>query len=362
MEDGDTCQIAEFTVAANSPLLNRTLGDEARRYEAAVVAHMPAGGKPRFVHEVDDQALLAAGDRVVVCAPAASLAPLLTQEGNESFPELLWAGLVKRLARVIWRTVAMVDLPVKICTSVLATVILISMLIFHLGLTNEPLIDAFYRTISLIATGADMHGDKLEPGAWQKAFISGLRLSGAALIAAFTAIFTNYLIRANLGGALEARRIPDSGHIIVCGLGNIGYRVVEQLLAQGELVVAIERSRDNPFIATARRQKVAVMIGDATMREVLEQAHAASARAVLALTNNELVNLEIALMVRELAPKQRVVLRVVEANLAQTLRQTANIKLRAVDSRAGGARFRRQAVRRPHPGHGIGWRTHADGL
>ena len=69
MEDGDTCQIAEFTVAANSPLLNRSLGDEARRYQAAVVAHMPAGGKPRFVHEVDDQALLATGDRVVVCAP-----------------------------------------------------------------------------------------------------------------------------------------------------------------------------------------------------------------------------------------------------------------------------------------------------
>ena len=30
--------------------------------------------------------------------------------------------------------------------------------------------------------------------------------------------------------------------------------LVEQLLQQGEPVVAIERSRDNPFIATARRQ------------------------------------------------------------------------------------------------------------
>ena len=45
---------------------------------------------------------------------------------------------------------------------------------------------------------------------------------GVALVVAFTAILTNYLIRVNLGGALDVRRIPESGHIIVCGLGNIG--------------------------------------------------------------------------------------------------------------------------------------------
>ena len=53
-----------------------------------------------------------------------------------------------------------------------------------------------------MATGADMHGENFEAGAWQKLFISSLRLVGTVLTAAFTAIFTNYLIRANLGGAL----------------------------------------------------------------------------------------------------------------------------------------------------------------
>ena len=287
----------------------------------------PQGGKPRFVHEVNENATLNAGDRVVVCGASERLAPLLAQGENESLPELLWAGLVKRLGRVAWRTMAMIDMPVILCTLVLVTVIFGSVLIFHFGMKNDTLIDAFYRTVSLIATGADMRGNDLDAGTWQKAFVSALRLVGVALIAAFTAIFTNYLVRANLGAALEARRIPDSGHIIVCGLGNVGYRVVEQLLQQGELVVAIERSRDNPFVATARRQKVAVIIGDATIREVLQQAKAKSARAVVAATNNELANLEIALLVRELAPKQRVVVRVIEPNLAQTLRQAANIRL-----------------------------------
>src|SRR5207244_13427645 len=71
---------------------------------------------------------------------------------------------------------------------------------------------------------------------------------------AFTAIFTNYLIRARLGGALEIRRVPDGGHVVVCGLGNIGFRVVEELLRYGERVVVIELHRDSRFLATADRK------------------------------------------------------------------------------------------------------------
>jgi Trk K+ transport system NAD-binding subunit len=253
LEDGSLRQIAEFTVAPQSSLVQGRLGEEARKRGVALVLHVPKGGKPCFIHDVDENARLAPGDRIVACGPPEHVAPLLAQGQNESLPELLWAGLIHRLARVLWRTLAMIDVPVKVCTLILLAVISFSVLVFHYGMKNDTLIDGFYRTISLIATGADMHGNELGAGTWQKAFISGLRLVGMALVAAFTAIFTNYLVRANLGGALEVRRIPDSGHFIVCGLGNIGYRVVEELLRQGEPVVAIERARDNPFIATARR-------------------------------------------------------------------------------------------------------------
>src|SRR5205085_9973878 len=105
----------------------------------------------------------------------------------------------------------------------------------------------------LMATGADMGGRDFDPGAWQKVYVSVLRLVGAALTAAFTAIVTNYLLRARLGAALEMRRIPDSGHVIVCGLGNIGFRVVQELQGAGERVVVIERSRDKPLIVPDRR-------------------------------------------------------------------------------------------------------------
>src|SRR5208282_716051 len=151
--------------------------------------------------------------------------------------------------------------------------------------------------VSVIATTADVHGEELQED-WQKFFVGFLRVFGAALMATFTAIVTNYLIRARLGKALELRRIPDGGHVVVCGLGNIGFRVIQELLRGGEKVVAIEQAPDGRFLATVRRLGVAVIIGDATVLEVLKQANAATARSVIAATSNQLANLEIALVSR----------------------------------------------------------------
>jgi Trk K+ transport system NAD-binding subunit len=326
LDDGKLHQIAELTLRDNSPLCGTRLGNLVERQQLVVLAHT-AAGRTAQLHEIDQDAVLHSGDRLVLCGEAAGLAPLLAEQDEESLPEILWAGLTRRLGRVLWQALREVDLSVKLATGVLIAVIVTSTLVFHFGFANDSPADALYRTISLMATGADMGGSELPPGSWQKVFVSVLRLAGAALTAAFTAILTNYLLRAHLGGALEARRIPDGGHIIVCGIGNVGFRVVAELLAQGEKVVAIERSPDNAFIATARRQGVPVILGEATVPEVLRQAHAATARAVIAATSKELVNLESGLMVRELNPSQRVVLLLVDQQLAQTVRVAADVRL-----------------------------------
>jgi hypothetical protein len=114
-----------------------------------------------------------------------------------------------------------------------------------------------------MATGGDLHNEDLESD-WMRVYVSFLRIVGAALWAAFTAIVTNYLLRARLGGALEVRRIPDGGHIVVCGLSPVGFRVVEELVQVGQRPVVIELEADNRFVTTARRLGAAVIIGDMT--------------------------------------------------------------------------------------------------
>src|SRR5207247_2615872 len=136
------------------------------------------------------------------------------------------------------------------------------------------------------ATASDMKGDKEEETL--KLFTIFLRIVGIMLTASLTALFTNYLVRAKLAGAFAISKIPDSGHIIVCGLGNIGIRVVEELRRQKAPVVVIEKSPQSRFLAEARRLKAAVLLGDACLKDTLLKAHAAKARAIVAATNDDL--------------------------------------------------------------------------
>jgi Trk K+ transport system NAD-binding subunit len=230
------------------------------------------------------------------------------------------------LARVVRRTLAEMEPAVLICTSVLFGVILASTLVLCLGVEKYKVIDALFRTVSIMATGASMYEQDVEYSPGMKVFVASLRIVGAALIAAFTAIFTNYLLRARLGGALEVRRIPDGGHTIICGLGTIGYRVVEELLRYGEPVVVIERDAGNRFVRATRRLGVPVIIGDAGVGGVLQEAHAATSRAVIAATDDDLTNLSIALLVRELHAQHRVVLLMSDPELARLLRVAADVR------------------------------------
>jgi Trk K+ transport system NAD-binding subunit len=320
-------EVAELNVS-DSPqgLRGKSITDAAQRYRFQAIAHLPDQGTEKFLGEVDPEAKLAPGDRLILCGTPNDLAPLLLREGDDSREHGLWFGRTRRFGRIFWRAFGDVEMAVKACIIVLAIVVLGSMMVYHIGI-GLKWADSLYRTVAVIATaGAHLHEEELkEP--WHKVFVSLLRIFGAAVTAAFTAIVTNYLIRTRLGQALEIRRIPDGGHIVVCGLGNIGFRVVEELVRREETVVAIERATDNHFVATARRLGVGVINGDATIPEVLRQAHAGTARALLAVTNNELANLEVALLTRELNPKQRVVVRLADAHLAQTLREAANIRL-----------------------------------
>jgi voltage-gated potassium channel Kch len=275
---------------------------------------------------VQQDHLLIPGDRLVICGEPGGVSALLAGGGSRHAEEPLWAGLTRRLARVARRTLADIDRAVLICTLVLLGVIVLSAILMRVSVEKYSVPVALLRTISIMATGADMHEDDYTQG-WMKVYVGALRLTGAALTAAFTAIVTNYLLRARLGGALEVRRIPDGGHVVICGLGAVGFRVVEELQALRQPAVVVEVTADNRFVPTVRRLGVPVIIGDAALGEVLKQAHAATARAVIASTTSDLVNLEVALLVRELNPDQRVVLLQTDPQLAQMLREGANVRL-----------------------------------
>lgn len=239
--------------------------------------------------------------------------------------ELRFATWSRRLYRLT-RMAFPYDLSVPVATMVLVMVLLASTILFSTVL-EKSLADAIFRTVSIIATGGDMHEGDYQKQPWLKVFVSVLRIAGAALLALFTALLTNYFVRARLGEAFLVTRVPDSGHVVVCGLGKVGFELVRLLKGQGTPTAVIELDPQCTYIGALRRMGVPVINGDAGNAVVLGQAGAAGARAVIAVTSSDMVNLQIALVAKDLGgPDQAAVLLQADESFAAQLRAEANLQ------------------------------------
>jgi Trk K+ transport system NAD-binding subunit len=319
--------VAESIVCPGDDLGGRTIAEVIEPQATVALAHLPAGDKEKILHAVDPAVRLKPGDKLVLCGERRALAPVVSGPDTVTEHGLQWAGWVRRMLRVGRRTLQDMEPAVVICTAILLVVLVASTMVLHFGVTRYTVPDAFLRTVSIMATGASLHEEDYKDLPRIRVFVSILRIVGAVLMAAFTAIVVNYLLRAHLGGAFEVRRIPESGHIVVCGLGSIGFQTVKELVQAGERVVVLESDASNPFVTAARRLGAAVIIGDATLPEVQAQGRLATAFSVIVATSNDVSNLSIALLAREKEPSQRVVVLMSDPQMAEMLRKAAKVEL-----------------------------------
>jgi Trk K+ transport system NAD-binding subunit len=108
-------------------------------------------------------------------------------------------------------------------------------------------------------------------------------------------------------------------HVVLVGLGHLGFRVVKQLIELGQDVVVIELAPDPDLLNQVRLLNVPVIEDDGTRETVLAGAGAARARAIILCTQNDNLNLRMALKARSLNPKIEVVMRIFDDEFAASL-------------------------------------------
>jgi len=134
-------------------------------------------------------------------------------------------------------------------------------------------------------------------------------------------------------------------HVVVCGLGKVGYRVVLQLLRMQQEVVGVESNPEAVFLDRIRQEGVPVLVGDARQGDLLEKAGVGEASAVVACTADDLTNLEIALEARELNPQVKVVMRMFDQQLAERVRRGFGIRTAFSTSALAAPAFAAAATR-----------------
>lgn len=108
-------------------------------------------------------------------------------------------------------------------------------------------------------------------------------------------------------------------HVIVCGLGHLGFRVLEQLVASNAPTVVLEKSSQNAFVGQAKAMKVPVLIRNMKEDAALSDAGVENAAAIIVCSNDHMANLEVALDARRMNPDIRVIMRIFDQKIASKI-------------------------------------------
>jgi len=111
-----------------------------------------------------------------------------------------------------------------------------------------------------------------------------------------------------------------TNHLILCGLGRVGQRVLDYLVAAGIDTVVID-NKASP--KTDSSPSVQFLCGDFRRPELLDQAGLAHARGVLILSSDDLANLSALMAVVKERPGLRVVVRMFNPTLVTRLGDVA---------------------------------------
>lgn len=206
---------------------------------------------------------------------------------------------------------------------------------------------ALFDTVALLIAGdpATIPLHRVHP--LTRILLTGIILSGALLVALLFGAITDQILALRLEYLLGKRGVPRmENHIILVGLGQVGWRVFENLQQFQLPVLVIESNQDARFVSRARETGATVIIDDARRDEILLNASVGTARAIICATDDDLINLEVALDAREHNPDIRVVLRMYEQTLAQKVGQGFDIQVALSSSALAAPAFACAAIDR----------------
>jgi voltage-gated potassium channel Kch len=188
-------------------------------------------------------------------------------------------------------------------------------------------IDAFYFSTVTVSTVGYGDINSLNSAPEVKLFNALFILGSMVFVSVFFALLLDRMTEKRYQIELGRRRYRLKGHLIVCGLGRMGYGLSMELLNRGEKVLVIESDPDNQYLNIVRSRGAKALIGDAKLLRNLTDAGVANAAGIYIMVDNDLLNLEVGLNVLSLNQEIPIVLRVYDEEFAKRIRTKLGIPL-----------------------------------
>lgn len=207
-------------------------------------------------------------------------------------------------------------------------------------------LDAFYMTVITISTVGITEVHPMSDGG--RLFTSLLIFGGVGVMAYCLTRLAEFMFQRSITNVLGRRAMVKKisqmkTHIIICGYGRTGSRVVAELEHSNKPFVVIEENEEH--VSKLEELGIPHLIGDATEEETLEEAHICDADSLVAALDSDAENLFLTLTAVGLCDNVRVIARVHDPDNARKFRKAG--ATRVVSPISSGASQIAQLLTRP---------------
>jgi Trk K+ transport system NAD-binding subunit len=227
--------------------------------------------------------------------------------------------------RAIVAALGRVNPILRLLTIAALAFIVLSLAFFHFALGKSWMAAAFYVTETMTNVGYGEVDLVTKRGPFVTASAIAAMLGGIVLTSIFIGYVSSAVTRAQWIALQGLRRISARGHVVICGAGKVGSAVMNVLTAAGKHVVVVEPNPSPDLIRRARERDVDLLTGDARGENTLDMCDLANATALLALSDVDAANLEVALGARARTPGIPLVVRMEDPDFAHATSQLLGI-------------------------------------
>ncbi|XHX75782.1 MAG: potassium channel family protein [Stenomitos frigidus ULC029] len=231
-------------------------------------------------------------------------------------PTLIWQKLRQTLHQ-FWRETTQTQRVALLSSVGMFSLFVSGTVLYRLQYPDLTLQDALNVSLVLVLGGFDnLFGDLKLPFVipwWLHLFSVGMTVAGTIFVGILYATLTERLLAARFQFLKRRPPVPKSGHIVLVGLGRVGQRIATFLQDLKQPLVGVHGITLDPSVLS----QISLVTGN--IHDTLARSNLATAKSMIIVTDDEVTNLEIALMAQAANPSCNLVVRVFDPAFAENV-------------------------------------------
>ncbi len=324
--EGQFLEVFQLVITPKHPWCNCRQLYELNTFKRRILSHTKAEvSASNCFYKWEPDARVQAGDRIicielndrVVTSSSSSIS-----SSRQIWPRILqnmrWQNLRQLVVR-LWEEGSQTQRVIIVCSSILLILYLSGVILYKLQYPEIGLQDALNVSIVLILGGYDNLFGQLKLSfpipIWLHLFSLILTIAGTIFIGILYAFLTERVLSARFQFRQQRPPVPKANHVVLIGLGRVGKQVATLLQQLKQPLVGV----NNTDLEDDTLSQMPLIVGN--IQNALNKVNLATAKSVMVLTDDEIANLEIALMARVINPACKLVISTVDPRFSKNVAQ-----------------------------------------